>query len=151
MIDAEDRVTGADLGPALKAALSVALRVPSMPVPFWTIRVMLLIILLWPAADLVRMTVVTLASLMIVMRPFIPFFLGHVVRGLLRLWSTIIGRPFQHAGALHFGLLRSGRSRPSGTSSWASLRPTWTGTASMVEPRRGSCEATAPPPTAAAG
>jgi hypothetical protein len=44
-----------------------------MLVPFWTIRV-ILIILLWPVADLVRMTVVTLACLMILMRPFIPFF-----------------------------------------------------------------------------
>jgi hypothetical protein len=53
-----------------------------MFLPFWTIRVTL-IILLWPVADLPRMRVVTLASLMIVMRPFIPFFLGHIVRGLL--------------------------------------------------------------------
>jgi hypothetical protein len=44
-----------------------------MLAPFWTIRV-ILIILLWPVADLVRMTVVTLACLMIVMRPLIPFF-----------------------------------------------------------------------------
>ena len=107
MIDAEDRVTGADLGPALKAALSAALRVPSMPVPFWTIRVMLLIILLWPAADLVRMTVVTLANLMIVMRPFIPFFLGHVVRGLLRLWCPAfplcpLHKAQEHRIGLHF-------------------------------------------------
>jgi hypothetical protein len=44
-----------------------------MLAPFWTIRV-ILIILLWPVADLVRMTVVTFACLMILMRPFIPFF-----------------------------------------------------------------------------
>jgi uncharacterized membrane protein YqjE len=50
--------------PALKAASGAALRTPLMLVPFWTIRV-LLIILLWPVADLVRMTAVTLACLMI--------------------------------------------------------------------------------------
>src|SRR4051794_4642252 len=45
----------ADFMPALKAAFGAALRAPSMPVPFWTIRV-LRIILLWPVAYLVRMT-----------------------------------------------------------------------------------------------
>src|SRR3954470_3248007 len=60
----------ADLMPALKAALRAALRASSMLAPFWTIRV-LLIILLWPVAYLVRMTAVTLACLMILMRPFI--------------------------------------------------------------------------------
>ena len=52
-----------DVGATLKAAFGAALRPPSMLVPFWTIRV-LLIILLWPVADLVRMTAVTLACLM---------------------------------------------------------------------------------------
>src|SRR3954468_6569459 len=45
----------ADVGATLNAALRAALRTPSMLVPFWTIRV-LLIILFWPVADLVRMT-----------------------------------------------------------------------------------------------
>ena len=45
-----------NVGATLKAALRAALRAPSMLVPFWTIRV-LLIILLWPVAYLVRMTV----------------------------------------------------------------------------------------------
>ena len=49
-----------DVGATLRAALRAALRASSMLVPFWTIRV-LLIILLWPVADLVRMTAVTLA------------------------------------------------------------------------------------------
>jgi len=58
---AEPRLASrADLMPTLKAAFGAALRTPSMLVPFWTIRV-LLIILLWPVADLVRMTAVTLA------------------------------------------------------------------------------------------
>src|SRR5689334_17247623 len=63
----------ANLMPGLKAAFGAALRTPSMLTPFWTIRV-LLILLLWPVTYLVRMTAVTLACLLILMRPFIPFF-----------------------------------------------------------------------------
>src|SRR3954467_7444505 len=67
------RAPRADLMPAIKAAFGAALRVSSMLVPFWTTRV-LLIILLWPVAYLVRMTAVTLVCLMILMRPFVQFF-----------------------------------------------------------------------------
>ena len=80
----------ADLMPALKAAFGAALRPPSMLVPFWTIRV-LLIILLWPVADLVRMTAVTLACLMILMRPFIQFFYVASFVAFCAMWSKIIG------------------------------------------------------------
>ena len=95
-----------------------------MLVPFWTIRV-LLIILFWPVADLVRMTAVTLACLMILMRPFIQFFYVASFVAFCALWSKIIGGHFQPAGPSPFGPLPSGRSRPSGTSSWGSSRPTW--------------------------
>ena len=82
-----------DVGATLKAALRAALRVSSMLVPFWTIRV-LLIILLWPLADLVRMTAVTLACLTILMRPFIPFFCVASFVAFCALWSKIIGGRF---------------------------------------------------------
>ena len=121
-----------------------------MLVPFWTIRV-LLIILLWPVVYLVRMTAVTLACVMILMRPFIPFFYVASFVAFCALWSKIIGGHVQPAGASLFGPLRLGRSRPSGTSSWGSSRPTWTGTPSTVEPQRESSEATALPSTTAAG
>ena len=91
----------ADLMPALKAALRAALRVSSMLVPFWTTRV-LLIILLWPVAYLVRMTAVTLACLMILMRPFIPFFYVASFVAFCAMWSKIIGGHFQPAGAFAF-------------------------------------------------
>ena len=57
-----------------------------MLVPFWTIRV-ILIILLWPVAYLVRMTAVTLACVMILMRPFIPFFYVASFVAFCALWS----------------------------------------------------------------
>jgi hypothetical protein len=69
-----------------------------MLAPFWTIRV-ILIILLWPVADLVRMTVVTFACLMILMRPFIPFFSVASFVDFFALWSKIIGGQSQPAGA----------------------------------------------------
>ena len=50
-----------DVGATLKAALRETLRASSMLVPFWTIRV-ILIILLWPAAYLVPMTLVAIAA-----------------------------------------------------------------------------------------
>ena len=77
------------------------MRTPSMLVPFWTIWV-LLIILLWPVADLVRMTAVTLAGLMILMRPFIPFFSVAPFVAFCALWFKIIGGDFQPAGAFAF-------------------------------------------------
>ena len=123
---AEPRPTArTDVGVTLKAALRAALRASSMLVPFWTIRV-LLIILLWPVADLVRMTAVTLACLMILMRPFIQFFSVASFVAFCALWSKIIGGHVQPARAPSpFGPLRLGRSRRSGTSSWGSSRPTW--------------------------
>src|SRR3954465_564746 len=90
-----------DVGATLKAAFGAALRAPSMLVPFWTIRV-LLIILLWPVADLVRMTAVTLACLMILVRPFLLFFSAASFVAFCALWSKIIGDPFQPAGAFAF-------------------------------------------------
>jgi len=72
-----------------------------MLVPFWTIRV-ILIILLWPVAYLVRMTAVTLACVMILMRPFIPFFYVASFVAFCALWSKIIGGQFQPAGAFAF-------------------------------------------------
>ena len=77
------------------------MRTPSMLVPFWTIRV-LLILLLWPVADFVRMTAVTLAGLMILMRPFIPFFSVASFVAFCAMWSKIIGGHFQPAGAFAF-------------------------------------------------
>ena len=121
-----------------------------MLAPFWTIRV-ILIILLWPVADLVRMTVVTLACLMIVMRPFIPFFYVASFVAFSPYGPRSSGDNPSLPVPSPFGPLRPGRSRQSGTSSWAFLRPTWTGTPSMVEPQRESSEATALPSTAAAG
>ena len=90
-----------DVGATLKAALREALRASSMLVPFWTIRV-ILIILLWPVAYLVRMTAVTLACVMILMRPFIPFFYVASFVAFCALWSKIIGGQFQPAGAFAF-------------------------------------------------
>jgi hypothetical protein len=99
---AEPRLASrADLMPALKATFGAALRTPSMLVPFWTIRV-LLIILLWPVADLVRMTAVTLACLMILMRPFIQFFYVASFVAFCAMWSKIIGGHSQPAGAFAF-------------------------------------------------
>ena len=72
-----------------------------MLVPFWTIQV-LRIILLWPVADLVRMTAVTLACLMILMRPFVPFFSVASFVAFCALWSKIIGGHFRPAGAFAF-------------------------------------------------
>jgi len=96
-----------------------------MLVPFWTIRV-LLIILLWPVADLVRMTAVTLACLMILMRPFLfLFFSVAFFRRRLRLGPRASGANSSPPVPSPFGPLPSGRSRPSGTSSWGSSRPTW--------------------------
>ena len=62
----------------------------------------LLIILLWPVADLVRMTAVTLACVMILMRPFIPFFYVASFVAFCALWFRIIGGDFQPAGAFAF-------------------------------------------------
>ena len=90
-----------DVVATLKAAFGAALRTPSMLVPFWTIRV-ILIILLWPVAYLVRMTAVTLACLMILMRPFIQFFYVASFVAFCALWSKIIGGHFQPAGAFAF-------------------------------------------------
>src|SRR4051812_28210129 len=90
-----------DVGATLKAVFGAALRTPSMLVPFWTIRV-LLIILLWLVADLVRMTAVTLACLMILMRPFIQFFSVASFVAFCAMWSKIIGGHFQPAGAFAF-------------------------------------------------
>src|SRR3954447_23585647 len=112
-----------DVGATLKAALRAALRASSMLVPFWTIRV-LVIILLWPVADLVRMTAVTLACLMIVMRPFIQFF-SVASWPFAPCGTSSSGATSSPPGPSPFGPLPSGRSRPSGTSSWGSSRPTW--------------------------
>src|SRR3954452_23951339 len=90
-----------DVGSTLKAALRAALRAPSMLVPFGTNRV-LLIILLWPVADLVRMTAVTLACLMILMRPFIQFFYVASFVAFCAMWYKIIGGHVQPAGAFAF-------------------------------------------------
>src|SRR3954467_14684111 len=62
----------------------------------------LLIILLWPVADLVWMTAVTLAFLMILMRPFIQFFSVASFVAFCALWSKIIGGHVQPAGAFAF-------------------------------------------------
>src|SRR5215207_8928047 len=85
----------------LKSPLRAASRASSMLVPFWTIRV-LLIILLWPVADLVRMTAVTLAGLMILMRPYIQFFYIASFVAFCAMWYKIIGGHFQPAGAFAF-------------------------------------------------
>ena len=89
------------MGPALRAALSAALRAPSMLVPFWTIRV-ILIILLWPAAYLVRMTLVAIACLIILMRPFIQFFYAASFVAFCAMWYMIVGGHYQQAGAFAF-------------------------------------------------
>src|SRR3954470_4400230 len=91
----------ADWMPALKAAFGAALRASSMLVPFWTIRV-ILIIMLWPVAYLVRMTAVTLACLMILMRPFIQFLYVASFVAFCALWSKIIEGHFQPAGVFAF-------------------------------------------------
>jgi hypothetical protein len=98
---------GAQAGPesgldaSLKAAFRAALRTTSMLMPFWTIRV-LLIILLWPVAYLVRMTAITLACVMILMRPFIQFFYVVSFVGFCAMRFKIIGGHFQLAGAFAF-------------------------------------------------
>jgi len=91
--------SGLDAG--LKSRLESGFATPSMLVPFWTIRV-LLIILLWPVVYLVRMTAVTLACVMILMRPFIPFFYVASFVAFCALWFKIIGGDFQPAGAFAF-------------------------------------------------
>src|SRR3954466_957378 len=77
-----------DVGATLNATLRAALRASSMLVPFWTIRV-LVIILLWPVAYLVRMTAVTLACLMILMRPFIQFFYVASFVAFCAMWGCV--------------------------------------------------------------
>ena len=72
-----------------------------MLVPFWTTRV-ILIILLWPVAYWVRMTAVTLAGLMILMRPFIQFLYVASFVAFCAMWYKIIGGHFQPAGAFAF-------------------------------------------------
>ena len=72
-----------------------------MLVPFWTIRV-ILIILLWPAAYLVRMTLVAIACLMILMRPFIQFFYAASFVAFCAMWYKIVGGHSQQAGAFAF-------------------------------------------------
>src|SRR3954452_14584225 len=99
-----------DVGATLKAALRAALRTPSMLVPFWTIRVFL-IIRLWPVAYLVRMTAVTLACLMILMRPFIQFSYVASFVAFCALWSKIIVGHFQPAGAFAFWSVALGAIR----------------------------------------
>src|SRR5215203_3050769 len=103
----------ADSMSALKAAFGAALRAPSMLVPFWTIRV-LLIILLWPVADLVRMTAVTLACLMILMRPFIQFFYVASFVAFAPCGPRSSEATSSPPEPSPFGPLHSGRSRPSG-------------------------------------
>ena len=90
-------------GSDLKRRLESGFATPSMLVPFWTIRV-LLIILLWPVAYLVRMTAVTLACVMILMRPFIPFFYVASFVAFCALWSKIIGGHVQPAGAFFWSV-----------------------------------------------
>src|SRR3954451_20156350 len=62
----------------------------------------LLIILLWPVADLMRMMAVTLACLIILMRPFIQFSYVASFVAFCAMWYKIIGGHFQPAGAFAF-------------------------------------------------
>src|SRR5215218_6396530 len=118
------RARRAEPRPVLNTTLRAALRTPSMLVPFWTIRV-ILIILLWPVAYLVRMTAVTLACLMILMRPFVQFFYVASFVAFAPCGTRSSEATSSPPEPSPFGPLHSGRSRPSGTSSWASSRPTW--------------------------
>lgn len=73
----------------------------SMLEPFWSIRVILRV-LLWPVRYLLRMTVVTIACLMILMRPFILFFYAASFAAFCAMWFKIVAGQFQLAGTFAF-------------------------------------------------